>query len=223
MGMTGAVVRTRRAERAVSRKRTNKWRRILIVVGILLVLSIFGVILWKACFDRVYRHCRAEAGAQITAADFMKKNYSGLIIADMGNPINTRVPGVYQVYIQSGHFTYHSELEIVDTVAPMAETVDIVSIPGQVHTPEEFLRGITDETAVEVRFAAQPLFDTVRESEVFILLTDAGGNVTELMAHMSVVPVLQEMIAEAGCGLPDPEVFSVTEGQEIRYATEEET
>ena len=226
MGMTGAVVRTRRTgrtERTVSKKGTNKWRRILIVVGVLLVLSVLGVVLWKACFDRVYRHCRAEAGTEITAADFMKKNYTGMIIADMGNPIDTRVPGVYQVYIQSGHFTYHSELEIVDTVAPTAETVDIVSIPGQVHTPEEFLEGITDETAVTVRFAAQPLFDTVRDSEVFILLTDAGGNVTELMAHMSVVPVLQEMTAEAGCGLPDPEVFSVAEGQEIRYATAEET
>lgn len=226
MGMTGAVVRTRRTgrtERTVSKKGTNKWRRILIVVGVLLVLSVLGVVLWKACFDRVYRHCRAEAGTEITAADFMKKNYTGMIIADMGNPIDTRVPGVYQVYIQSGQFTYHSELEIVDTVAPTAETVDIVSIPGQVHTPEEFLEGITDETAVTVRFAAQPLFDTVRDSEVFILLTDAGGNVTELMTHMSVVPVLQEMTAEAGCGLPDPEVFSVAEGQEIRYATAEET
>ena len=43
----------------------------MIVVGVLLVLSVLGVVLWKACFDRVYRHCRAEAGTEITAADFM--------------------------------------------------------------------------------------------------------------------------------------------------------
>ncbi len=223
MSMTGAVARTGNAERTVPKKKMSKGRRILAVVGVLFALSVLGVVLWKVCFDRVYRHCRAEAGTQITAADFMKKNYTGAIVADMGNPINTKVPGVYQVYIQSGRFTYHSELEIVDTVAPTAETVDIVSIPGQVHTADEFVEGITDATAVTVRFAAEPLFDTVRESEVFLLLTDAGGNVTELMAHMNVVPVLQEMTAEAGGGLPEASVFSVLEGQDIRYATPEET
>lgn len=223
MSMTGAVARTGNVERTVPKKKMSKGRRILAVVGVLFALSVLGVVLWKVCFDRVYRHCRAEAGTQITAADFMKKNYTGAIVADMGNPINTKVPGVYQVYIQSGRFTYHSELEIVDTVAPTAETVDIVSIPGQVHTADEFVEGITDATAVTVRFAAEPLFDTVRESEVFLLLTDAGGNVTELMAHMNVVPVLQEMTAEAGGGLPEASVFSVLEGQDIRYATPEET
>ena len=196
-------MRTRRTERVIPKAGNRRLRRIMFVVGLLLVLSVAGVALWKACFDRVYRHCRAEAGAQITAADFMKKNYTGMIVADMGNPVNTSVPGVYQVYIQSGRFTYHSELEVVDTVAPVAETVDIVSVPGQVHTAEEFVRNITDATAVSVRFAATPLFDTVRNGEVFILLTDAGGNVTELMAHLNVVPVLQETIAEAGSGLPD--------------------
>ena len=215
-------MRTRRTERVIPKAGNRRLRRIMFVVGLLLVLSVAGVALWKACFDRVYRHCRAEAGAQITAADFMKKNYTGMIVADMGNPVNTSVPGVYQVYIQSGRFTYHSELEVVDTVAPVAETVDIVSVPGQVHTAEEFVRNITDATAVSVRFAATPLFDTVRNGEVFILLTDAGGNVTELMAHLNVVPVLQETIAEAGSGLPEPEAFSVAEGQEIRYATPEE-
>ncbi len=227
--MTGAIAHTRGAkhsdhsERPLPKKKNKTLRRIALVVGLLLVLSLIGVVLWKGCFDRVYRMCQAEAGTEITVADFMKKNYTGIIVADMGNPINTRVPGVYQVYIQSGHFTYHSELTIVDTISPTAEPVDIVSIPGQVHGPEEFVTNINDETAVSVRFAAEPLFDTIRDSEVFVLLTDAGGNVTELIAHMSVVPVEQKVTAEAGLGLPDASEFAVLEGQEIRYATPEET
>lgn len=216
-----AVLHTVEQVKAASEKQ-RLLRRCFVIAGILLLLSAAGVGVWKACFDRVYRHCVAEAGTEVSVADFMKGSYTGTIIADMGTPIDTHVPGTYRVYIQSGHFTYRSELKIVDTVAPVAESVDVVSIPGEVHEAEEFVTEIRDETAVEVRFAATPFFDHVRESEVFVLLTDAGGNVTEVMSHLSVVPVVGEVVAEAGTGLPDAEAFSVAADQEIRYATEEE-
>lgn len=197
-------------------------KKALFISLITLVLAITAGGLYALANERVYKQCRAEAGTEISASDFMKKDYTGEIVAGKGDLIDSHVPGVYKVVIASGGHEYSSSLEIVDTVPPEALPCTVECPPGELHPAEDFVTDIKDETAVSVRFAADPNFENIRESQVFVILEDLGGNATKLTCTLKVVPVNHEVVSEAGEGLPAAELFSAVPGQQIAYATEEE-
>ena len=56
-------------------------KKALFISLIALVLAITAGGLYTLANERVYKQCRAEAGTEISASDFMKKDYTGEIVA----------------------------------------------------------------------------------------------------------------------------------------------
>ncbi len=72
---------------------TGKNKRIWILPVVIVAVCVAGLAVWFLFFDRVYSRTRAEAGSVITVADFMKKNYTGEILKEKSDAIDTAVPG----------------------------------------------------------------------------------------------------------------------------------
>ncbi len=199
---------------------TGRNPRIWILPAVIVAICVVGLAVWFLFFDRVYSRTQAEAGSVITVADFMKRNYTGEIVKEKSDVIDTAVPGEYKLAIKSGILTYPVTLTIVDTVAPMATGVDRMVSPGETLTAEDFLADVSDATKLTIGFDKQPDFQTVHEERVGIVITDLGNNTTYVEALLQVVPVKGEVVCEAGDPMPEAKAFAVEEGQEITYASE---
>lgn len=138
-----------------------------------------------------YEQLRVEAGQPLpNAADFLPEDETAekgqvSILSDM-SAISANVPGAYPVVLGYKGREYASTLVIVDTVAPKAQVQDVTVYNPEELDPNAFVTKIEDATEVTVRFAKQP-DPTVKEQSVDILLTDAGGNTTNLQAKLTLI------------------------------------
>ena len=79
-------------------------------------------------------------------------------------------------------------LSLWNTDPPMAFPVEVTIYAGENPPPEDFVTAVYAESAVTIRFADQPDFDTPGTSEVTVTITDASGNKTEVVSTLAVMP-----------------------------------
>lgn len=101
--------------------------------------------------------------------------------------IDTSVPGTYPVELKSGGGSYLSEVRVVDTVAPTGTAQDLTVIYTELPQASDFITDIQDVTDVTVSFQTEPDFDLEGEQTVSLLLTDAGGNIAQLSAQLTII------------------------------------
>lgn len=117
------------------------------------------------------------------------------------------VVGTYPIEIKVGERTLISQLEVVDTVAPMATLVEVNAFVTDTIPASRFVKDITDASAVTVTYKDN--IDLTAQEGTFepvILLTDAGNNVTELTGKITVIKDIEAPVF-SGSGLKDRSVY----------------
>lgn len=177
----------------------GKKRRGMILAGVAVLLLItLAVGGWLYVDSLAYKLCRVEAGVAVAPSDFLKQADEGAFFTADSQPFSTAEPGEYQVKVKSGWFTHSCTLIVEDTIAPVGEAVPIRLELGENCGPEDFVKNISDATAVEISFAQEPDFARAGSQAVQVALTDRGDNRTVVESELFVSPVVEELTVEAG-------------------------
>lgn len=169
-------------------KKKTAWK-ILAVMLTLLVLgggTAAGIRIYADTM--VWHSCTVEAGVEVDVSDFLRRTDEKAFFAPGSDTIDTHLPGDYHVVIRSGFFEEESLLHVRDTIPPAATAVFLELEWGETCTAQDCVREITDATAVSTAFQTAPDFSQPGTREVVILLTDLGGNVTEVVSQISIAP-----------------------------------
>lgn len=199
------------------RKKSSK-KRWLAAGTIVLVLVISATVFLLYENYRVYRECYVEAGVDVAVQDFLRCPDDQAYFAEGSDRIDSAVPGEYDIKVKTGVFVQKSILHIMDTIPPAAEAVHVSLEIGEECGAEAFVGRITDATAVTASYARTPDFSRAGAQEVQILLTDAGGNRTEVTSELFVSLVVEELTVEAGSAAPLLKDF-VIEGENASFIT----
>ena len=176
----------------MSRKHNNKNRSlrpvlITLIVALSALLCIALVFLWNMLNPKV-PVLTVEAGSPLpSAVSFFPDSKQDVAYLDGVEAVAMDTPGRYPLQLSKGSRTYDAILNVTDTTAPVATAQNVtVYIPGKA-TAEAFVSQIQDATQVSVRFESQPDMATEGTRQVTVILTDLGGNETQLQAQLTVV------------------------------------
>lgn len=171
-----------------------RWKRLL--PGLLIGALILGALLLApgvvdAMVLQVQPSVTIEAGEHFPwPDDFLiedEKGEADLFFATDVSGINTRIPGTYPVELRDGENVYTSEVIVADTIAPTGAVQDLTVKAPEIPTAEDFFTEKKDVTKLTVSFKTEPDFTLEGDQQVSLLLTDAGGNVTEFTAKLTMI------------------------------------
>lgn len=163
-----------------------------------------------------------EAGSEAPILDdfLLEERSNETFITDLDSL--DLVVGIYPIEIKIGERILISQLEVIDTVAPTATLVTVNAFLTDEIEASRFVKNIIDESKVTVSYkddiditASEGTFNPV------ILLTDAGNNVTELVATIYVIKDTEAPVI-SGSGLRNRTVY-IGESFNVRsqvYATD---
>ena len=173
----------------------------------IVVLAVVAAAVWLAAlslsgalsYNPVKESVTIEAGVtDLSLSDFLNRSSDQAEWVTDVTTIDRRQPGTYPVQIKVGKRIYSSNLIIADTIAPTA-SIAARDIPEKlVLSPEDFLSDISDATAVTATFAVTPPFGTAGDYDVTIILTDLGGNQTNLDTKLRISDIKAEIFVEVG-------------------------
>ncbi len=184
------------------KRRRKKGAAPVLVLLLLTALGLAGFAVYRDYSSRIRMRAVAEVGTQVLATDFLRDPSKGAAYEEPGFLPDTAHPGEQELTIRSGLYRYHVTLVTEDTVAPQAAAKLLTILYGERAEAADFVADIQDMTQVSVSFAGNPDFDRIGTSQVALLLTDEGGNVTEVLSELTVSPVLPELTLEAGDPVP---------------------
>lgn len=161
----------------------KKLKLLLLIPVALIVLVIINAFRHGMIIDKVV----VEAGSGYPDASLFLKNKSksARFITDITS-IDMNKPGIHDVTIESGGFQYKVRLEIADTKAPEAETVNLDLYESRNIEPAEFLKNIKDATEVNISYVKAPDYGKTGSQEVVVLLEDTSGNKAEYTAELRI-------------------------------------
>ncbi|MBP5269570.1 MAG: transglutaminase domain-containing protein [Clostridia bacterium] len=158
----------------------------------------------------------AEAGrASISASDFLLDKSVSAEFAP-GNSYSLSHVGTYPIKISVDGKTYSTVLVVRDTVAPYAEAEPATVRKGESILPSLCLKNIADATDLRFEFKTKPDFETEGLRNVTVVITDEGGNVTEVESSVNVIGtdavIVSSRTIECGSTVPDVSAFIGTGG-----------
>lgn len=166
-----------------------------------------------------YHECNIEAGTEVNASSFLKnQDESAAFLAD-SDVLDVRVPGDYLLHIKTDTFRYKCLVHVVDTIAPAAKANQVRLDLGETAGALDFVTCIQDATPVAVSFKTEPDFSVDGYSEVSVILTDMGGNTTEILSGVTVNSVEDTVVIEAGERQADVSDF-LLEGADGEFITD---
>lgn len=163
-----------------------------------------------------------EAGSEAPILDdfLLEERTNETFITDLDSL--DLVVGIYPIEIKIGERILISQLEVIDTVAPTATLVTVNAFLTDEIEASRFVKNIIDESKVTVSYKDD--IDITANEGTFnpvILLTDAGNNVTELVATIYVIKDTEAPVI-SGSGLRNRTVY-IGESFNVRsqvYATD---
>ena len=169
------------------KKHRRKQRRgLYTLIGILSVvlLALVLVLLFAESKVKLHAELTMEAGGQFPAAkSFLAENRDVQVSYANTSTVKTTVPGVYDVTLNCDGKEYTSTIRVVDTVAPAA-TLQHINALGSIPEAKDFVVSVIDATEVTITYLTEPNKDQDGEQTVTLLLTDLGGNKTQLQAKL---------------------------------------
>lgn len=184
---------------------------IIIATGLILILVV--VALWYfIAVDNIAHSLTVEAGSDVRASDFKLRNVSKdpEFVTDV-TAIDTTIPGEYPVKLSYYGRERESVLRVVDTVAPVLSTQDLVLFTTQNPQPEDFILRTQDSTKVFYAYDTKPDMSTPGQQQVRIIAIDLGGNITAVNANLR---VLLDQDAPSLSGVTDLKLYL---GEELDY------
>lgn len=183
-------------------KRQRKIKAGSIIIASVAVVIVIALLIVTFMKTEVKDEILIEAGSEmVQASDFFENPEEINAQFFMYDEVDTRIPGTYKLKIRNGVIIYNAKLTVKDTVAPQGEIKAIGMKQGDtLATPDAFVKRITDETEVRVSFKNNVVFTQPGDTDVVIVLTDAGGNQTEYATRLTVYPdtVKPSLELEAG-------------------------
>ena len=197
----------------------NNAKKKIIIIAVAIPFFLFAALFFMAQAIAVYPQYIIEAGSDVSAERFVRIDFGNVSYDEESEFFETGVPGHYTLRIKDGLFTHTCRLIIIDSVPPSVSVRPVTVGIGESCEPRDFIEGIDDVTECEVTYAGdEPGFnETDTTQEVGIRVTDAGGNATEVMASLTVIPVNSRVEIPLGAELPGIESF-VTVNEEAAFA-----
>lgn len=203
------------------RRRRGHHKGRVLFLSIFLLLAI-GVVAYMQLKPKVVKAVTVEAGdTQLDIEDFiLNKNDIASFVTDIANLDLSKI-GSYPISIKIKDKIYTSLIEVIDTTAPMAESVDYTAMKDEDVAPEIFISNIVDSSSVSMKFKETPDTSIIGDQELVIILEDASDNVTELKAKLTIVDILNSITLEAGF-IPQLTTrdFVKDEGQDVSFVTD---
>lgn len=169
--------------------------------------------------NKVYRECYVEAGIEITAKDFLKNTGDQAFFTGESDVIDVTQPGEYHLVVKRGYFSHACILHIVDSIAPKGNSAKVKLEMGKECEADAFVMDIEDATEVKVTYLEKPDFSRPGKQKVGVLLTDLGGNKTEICSELFISQVVSELTIEAGSEPPELKDF-VIEGEKADFISD---
>lgn len=190
---------------------------LLLVVG--LVISIF--IASESLPAHITGKLTVEAGSVVNAEDFLTESGHTAEFA-VGTSCNTGKVGTQKLKLVVDGQIYTVRIKVRDTVAPVANAVPVALPAGAKPDPAQFVANVIDETAVTAKFKTKPDTSAAGTYQVIVVLSDRGGNKTEVAANLTIIEASNvknaALTVELGAPLPDATAF--TGGQPATYITD---
>lgn len=168
-----------------------------LMIGLILFV-IIGCVVFVKLNSKVVELVTLEAGTpMVDVEEFIKdSDVKGTYITEVSS-LDLQNPGRKEIQIEINGKIYTSYLEIIDTVAPSATSVDQIVVKGEAITADAFVKNIEDATEVTVSYKRNPNEIAMGEQEVIIVLEDSSGNQSEISAKLAVLEILP-VVVEAG-------------------------
>ena len=180
----------RRQERQRREEEQRRRRRMLAVRGggaaLIAVVLIF--IVYRIFFSNpVLGTVTVEAGTQeFQTESFLRKDADAEFVTDMSQ-IDTSHVGEQEIVLNANGNERTSTLVVQDTAAPTAEAQSsMIDIDGEL-SPDELVTNIEDATDVTCSFKEEPDLSSEGTVPVTVVLTDEGGNTTEIDSEVEVI------------------------------------
>lgn len=172
------------------KKHRRKQRRgLYALIGVLsaVLLILVLVLLLGEPKVTLYSELTMEAGGAFPAPQsFLAEKRDIQISYANTSAVKPNVPGIYDVMLTANGKEYASKIRVVDTVAPMATLQDINSM-GHIPEAQDFVVSVNDATEVTATYLTEPDKNKDGEQTVTIVLTDLGGNTTQLQTKLTLV------------------------------------
>lgn len=185
-------IRRRKQEERRRRKRKRIVKLILKMILLLLLFVAFFVLIYKVFLSNpVEKTVTVEAGIDnLDAKEFLKENKRDKVeiqyVTDMSE-IDFRHVGEHEIVLKAKGKERESVLVIEDTVAPTGEgKTMMVSTKAELEA-EDFVTDVVDATDVTFHFKDTPDFSREGTMTVTVVLTDEGGNQTEVVSEVTAV------------------------------------
>ncbi len=169
------------------KRRRNQRRGLYTLIGILAAILLILVLVLVFVRPRVtlYSEVTMEAGGTFpTPQSFLAEKRNVQINYANTSAVKPNVPGVYDVMLTCNGEEYASKIRVVDTVAPTGTVQDINAL-GHVPEAKDFVVSYNDATEVSISFLTAPDKNKDGDQTVTIVLTDMGGNTTQLQATLT--------------------------------------
>lgn len=191
---------------------SRRTRRMLIILTIEVGLLLVAVLSLLIYYRRSYYSVRvAEAGAVVTASDFLRNGSPNAVFTEDSGSFDTSVPGEYKLKVANGIFTYNTRLVVEDTTPPLGDVLDELEVrSGYDFSADMFFTRIYDHTKVDISFVNEPDHTFKGVQKVELRLTDAGGNTTVYTSELIITDVLYSLTIEVGDPVPDVMSFCGT-------------
>ena len=161
-------------------KKSKRKNTLIILFLIIILLAACGCGAYFVYYE--YTHtvnisCIVEAGDDVSASNLLMDPAKEISFVDR-KELNSNIPGIYDVSVKSGLFTYDCQIIVADTTAPTGtvEPQDIVI--GSTLDPMDFFTYTYDLSPVSASFKSYPDFSVLGTQDVTLELTDSSSNVS---------------------------------------------
>lgn len=199
IGMSNALTPDLRKKRQEYRKQ-RRFKASLIIAIFAVILVTVAVLIFSLMSIGVERSLTIEAGDDmVNAEDFYKKETRAFFVNE--ELPDTSKPGKYDLTVRNGIIRHGVTLYIQDTQPPVAVPKHVRMKQGKkILSASSFVKNISDKTEVTAEFENPIDYNRLGDSDVTVILTDLGNNVTRYETKLTVYPeeIIPDIIVEAG-------------------------
>ncbi len=170
----------------MSKRKKDNGRKAGIVWVLAMMLCATGV--WCLLGCSIMSQVTVEVGEEIHAADFLvwKLPLPVELETDL-TQIDLTVPGEHRVFLRWCGMRKESVLCVQDTVAPAGAARLVTTYSTRMPDAAELVKDVADATPVTIAYETVPDLTQEGEQQVWLTLTDLGGNVTRLNTTLTVL------------------------------------
>lgn len=167
-------------------KRRRIWPYLLVLLVVL--LSAGGYFTWTYILQNIKASVTIEVNGTVQAQDFLIRDYPLPIQleTDLGR-LDLSQPGDHVLSIRYCWLPYESTLHVRDTVPPAGAVQDLTVLSPHMPSATDFVTDTRDMTNVSIAFSSEPDPSIEGGQTVTVVLTDQGGNQTELTATLTII------------------------------------